>query len=225
MSKQQDNIRYKACVDSIVVLRLLPDSLTNEDRTDVLDHRFAKFRTNMAMVEDIRRINSEDQWNQFKPLDELEQLDEASSLHRKSFKYIRGEKVSESSYNPDSEIVCTQGIHYFKTVEAALSWYERHHKTRCNAKANGAYRFYSHDGSIFCLTEVENGAIVKIENYNDIGQLSSICHYKYLCLNGEFIELYDNGQVMISGTYAHNAKVGTWYTYSRDGQLMSKEHY
>jgi hypothetical protein len=50
---------YKACQNSIVTLQLLEDTVTNENRKDVVDDNYAKFRCDKALVVDITSVETE----------------------------------------------------------------------------------------------------------------------------------------------------------------------
>ena len=118
------SIIYKACKNSIVTLELLPDSLTNEDRTGVVNSDFAKFRTNKAKV--ISIVNPETK----------EQLDRDYSMYDPTFVYTVGEVII-CEFDSNINKVCSSGIHYFKTYEASLSWYYNYRKPYTDRKYIG----------------------------------------------------------------------------------------
>jgi len=103
-------LRYKACRNSIVVLELLNDTITNEKRDKVVDDKYAKFRCNMAKVISIVNVKTG------------EMMEKDRSIFNNSFRYFSGEIV-ETCFNENMNEVCTSGIHYFKTKEVALSWF------------------------------------------------------------------------------------------------------
>ena len=111
-----NNFVFKACQNSIVTLQLLPDSITNESRSEVIDPAHAKFRCNKARVIDIVNCDSD------KP------MSSDISFRDETFVYQTNEIVSVSDFDIDGEVICGEGIHYFKTKEAAVShyhdWYE-----------------------------------------------------------------------------------------------------
>jgi antitoxin component YwqK of YwqJK toxin-antitoxin module len=98
-------------------LELLPDSKTNESRKGVLNPYYAKFRCDKARVVDIVNFNNGIT------------LDKDTSFYSCYFVYRKGEIVS-TYYDLNLDNVCSCGIHYFKTRDAAISfWYrqkERH---------------------------------------------------------------------------------------------------
>jgi hypothetical protein len=101
---------YKACQNSIVILQLLEDTVTNENRKDVVDDNYAKFRCDKALVVDIQSVKTD------------RSLQKDKSFYRKDFLYQKG-KIVTADFNLDIDNVCASGIHYFKTKEAARSWY------------------------------------------------------------------------------------------------------
>ncbi len=104
------SVIYKACKNSIVTLELLSDSITNEDRDGVVDSNSAKFRTNKARVVTI--VN---------PLTG-EKMDKDRSIHDSTFIYTVG-NIVRGRFDSNINEVCSSGIHYFKTYDAALDWY------------------------------------------------------------------------------------------------------
>ncbi len=168
---------YKACQNSIVTMELYEDSLTNEKRKDVFDSLHAKFRTNKVKV-----ISIIDPDTKIK-------MDEDRSIHDESFIYKIGQTITESNYYSNINEICAAGIHYFKTYEAALSWYYRN--TSDKIKKNGTYigwrengqKFYERiykDGKLhgLCQEWYSNGQKECEDNYKD-GKLDGLCQYWY----------------------------------------------
>ena len=106
-------LRYKACRNSIVTLELLDNSVTSEERCDVVDDNYAKFRCNMAKVINIVNVKTG------------KTINSDRSIHDINFVYTLGEIV-KTDFNTCLDRVCAEGIHYFKTKETALSWFIRH---------------------------------------------------------------------------------------------------
>ena len=125
------SIVYKACENSVITLELLSDSRTNEERY-VVNPAYAKFRTNKAKV--LLIANPETG----------EEMDQDRSHYDSEFIYNAGKTIEtdfDSDFDNDINSVCGKGIHYYKTVEGALSWYYRYH-----LKTNGTYTEYYADG-------------------------------------------------------------------------------
>src|SRR5438128_5301429 len=101
---------FKSCQnDYIVVLQKLDDSKTNEHRKDVVDARYAKFRADRLIVVRIyNKCNGE----------EIQTITN-SVYSKKTITYTCNEIVEVTDYDEDINKVCSSGIHYFKTEEAA----------------------------------------------------------------------------------------------------------
>jgi len=97
---------YKKCRDDlIVILEKFNDSRTNEKRA-VFNSNYAKYRADKLKVVYIFDIT------------DLSKRDIAISESDKSFIYRIGEVVS-TKYEMSINSVCSYGIHYFKTIDAA----------------------------------------------------------------------------------------------------------
>ncbi len=176
----------KACQNSIVILELFPDSITNEHREGIFHSDFAKFRTNKAKVCSI--VNPETKVRMKKDY----------SIYDPSFVYTVDDLI-EATFNPVIDSVCAGGIHYFKTYDAALSWYYHYgdHK-----KTNGKYIGYH-----------ENGRKKYEENYKD-GKME-----------GKQEEWYKNGQKQYDGNYKNGKKDGKHEWWYENGQKIYEENY
>ena len=105
-------LRYKACRNSIVTLELLDDTKTNEKRDEVVNDKYAKFRCNKVKVLNIKNVKTG------------KNIEMDGSIYNPLFCYQVGEIVT-TSFNTNINLVCATGIHYFKTKEAAVSWFYR----------------------------------------------------------------------------------------------------
>lgn len=190
---------YKACINSIVTMRLLPDSITNEERAGVTNPNFAKFRTNKVKVVSIIDPNT------------MERKNKARSLCDSTFTYMVDSTIVVH-FNIDIDKVCSSGIHYFKTREAALSWYYLHHE-----KIEGKHVAYNDNG----------GKTYKFV-YSDKKQVESVSYYpngKKHCkrrYNDAGIEKeegwYDNGQKAYEDNYENGKKRGKDEGWWKNGQ-------
>jgi hypothetical protein len=93
-------------------MKKLPDTITNESRSKVINNLYAKFR-----VDKLHVISIEDKDNNMK-IDSIEN----SCYKYNKILYQTGETVTVSDYDLDLDTVCTTGIHYFKSREAAWYW-------------------------------------------------------------------------------------------------------
>ena len=95
-------------------------------------------------------------------------MESDSSIYDESFIYQVG-KVVETNYCSNINEVCGEGLHYFKTYDAALSWYYRNNTSQ---RIDGQDIWY-----------YENGQVKYEMNYKDRK------------LDGKYIRYYKNGQV------------------------------
>lgn len=103
-------IGYKKAVcddERVLVTLLIPEGAqTNINRTNVYDARFAKFRTDKAIVLSIEGIETGKEYTS------------ARSMRDCAFVYNVGQTV-RSDFDRTLEDVCTSGIHFFLTRECA----------------------------------------------------------------------------------------------------------
>lgn len=115
---------------------------TNENRQNIVDKNYAKYRTSEAKVLKIFKKSGES----------TEETHESiSGLYNKNFTYKTGEIVKPNSFDPDLGEVCSSGIHYFKTYEQAYMW------TLEYANYTGEYKEWHNNGQLFIECEFING--------------------------------------------------------------------
>ena len=184
---------YKACQNSIVTMELCEDSLTNEKRKDVFDPLHAKFRTNKVKVISI-----------VDPITKVK-MDEDRSIHTKTFIYKIGETIIENRYSPDINEICAAGIHYFKTYEAALSWYYRN--TSNEIKKDGTYIGWYDNGQKDYEKNYKDDKLDGLcQEWYENGQKDYEYNYKDGKLDGLYQIWYENGQKLCQGWYENGQK-------------------
>jgi len=245
---------YKACQSSIVTLKLLPDSVTNESRNNVYDVNFAKFRTNKAEVVSIENLFTGNA------------MDSDCSLSFSVFKYKVGEIV-ETRFNENLNQVCASGIHYFKTREAAkcyglcawsrsnVEYYDNGAKCREFAWKEGKYlgkfkrwhdngilaleSFYNNDGKLDGLYQefyrngiisikcnYENGERCGIrELYSDSGKLVGRCNYENGTLEGIHEIYFESGELTERCPYKNGLKHGKYESWDKYGNKTERYYY
>ena len=109
---------FKKCKDKFneyIVVLIAPETnfLSNESRSGIIDSRFAKFRCNGPLVLGIMNIKSEQQ---------VQCIQHISPFSAAPIEYRVGTIVFPSSYCVTPHITCGPGIHYFKSLEAALNY-------------------------------------------------------------------------------------------------------
>ena len=177
-------LRYKACRNSIVTLELLNDSVTNEKRDGVVDDRYAKFRCNMARVVNIRNVKTG------------EMMKKDVSIWNDGFRYFSGE-IAETGFDKNPDKICASGIHYFKTREAAVSW------------------FYRQDDEYFL-----DGKFIQ---WHENGEKESEGTFKDGKFDGKWTIWHENGQKHCEGTYKNKHRDGKWIWWESNGNKQSEE--
>ena len=177
---------YKACRNSIVTLKPVEGTINNENRSGVQDPLHAKFRCNMARVVDITNPVTG------------EKMKEDTSIWDEKFTYLQW-VTTVSSYDKDINIVCGKGIHYFKTKEAAVSWFYGTYP--CNAP-DGSYTWWREDGSRESEGSYKNGN-----------------------KEGTWTWWDSNGQKIEEGNIERSLREGKWYRWRSDGTERKSLYY
>jgi hypothetical protein len=132
-----DRIPYR----KVLIILLIPnDSVTNIDRSNIINKRHAKYRCSKAYVKDIKDTFN----NSYNSA--------ISKFHRNKLIYQKN-KIVESDFDPDLNIVSTNGIHFFLDKDTALNYREPILYQSWNNEINVYKEFYA------------NGQIHKIISY------------------------------------------------------------
>ena len=75
-------------------------------------HTISQYRTNVARVLDIRKIKA----------GVAKHVDSAFSLYDQTFDYYPGEIIYPKAFDLDHTNMCTDGIHFFETMEDAIKY-------------------------------------------------------------------------------------------------------
>jgi hypothetical protein len=145
------NVVYKTCGDYIVVLEKQKDTLTNENRTGIVDPMHAKFRADKLKVLCI--------FHKQNPNIQQYCVENTMYLRKKcNTLYMCGSVIKVSNYNKNLSEVCTTGLHYFKSVEAAY-YYGLNIK---DCRYTGEYITWRSSGQIATHHEYINGQVSAI---------------------------------------------------------------
>lgn len=91
----------------VIGLHIPPHAKTNRNRPNVINHNYAKFRTNYAIVTDTRGIRKT-VYSLFGP---------------ETIRYKFGKEVKPlSKFDDDIKAICSTGIHFFNSREAAKGY-------------------------------------------------------------------------------------------------------
>jgi antitoxin component YwqK of YwqJK toxin-antitoxin module len=186
---------YKSASNCIVELEIdFNSAMTNLDRSYVVDANHAKFRCSKAFVVKI--------YNKFTNCEQ----ENVYSDYDKNFIYNKGCNITTTFYNFEKDIVCTDGIHFYLTKEAAyfhdldkkmhngtyMKWYENGQiQLKCNinnGNYEGLYEEWYHDGTrcIVCNYNNNNKLDGLFEQWYMSGKQYIKCNYK----NGKLDVLY-----------------------------------
>ena len=202
-------LRYKACKNSIVTLLLLDDTKTNEKRNGVVDDNYAKFRCNRAIVINITNVKTG------------EKMEEDVSIYDDNFVYS-ARKIVKTNYDLNLNEVCSEGIHYFKTEEAALSWFNRQTYIFPDGNLTAWYENGQKESEGPCKNGKKHGKW--IEWYED-GPKFSKGTYKNGNRDGKWIRYHENGEKKQEGTYKDGEHDGKWIYWHENGQTRSEGAY
>jgi len=193
---------YKTCGDYIVVLEKLPDTLTNENRSNVSqigDNKlYAKYRADVLLVKKI--INKYDltQCETVMSSYEIETIYEIKNKNKYEIetKYEINKNVYPDKFDNNLEKVCSSGIHYFLNLKCAFH---------------------------YCINlEIINGEYLK---WYDNGQMCIKCNYIDGNLNGEYIQWHENGQMWIKYNYINGELNGDYLSWYENGQMREECNY
>jgi len=203
-------LRYKACRNSIVTLVLLNNTMTNEKRDWVVDDRYAKFRCNRVKVISIKNIKTG------------EKMEKDISIYNGEFVYNAG-KVIKTYFDENMNAVCAEGIHYFKTKEAALSWfYSQQDKYFPDGKQTTWYE----NGQKKLEGTVKDGIRDgKWISWHENGHKYYEGAYKGLEKDGKWTEWWYNGYKLSEGTYKDGYKNGKWIDWHENGYTKLETTY
>jgi hypothetical protein len=226
---------YKICSDSwIVIMKKLPDTITNEERHNVIDPRYAKFRADKLDVCIIFSVAD--------PLKTQKSI--MNTRGNKTLLYTINEIVKPDCFDNEPDIVCTTGIHYFKSICAAyyfrqmsflwtgnwITWYENG-----QMKAKGDYLMGEKTGH--WITWYQDGKMKTRGNYLNgkktgywvawypEGQMELAGDYLENEKTGRWIVWYPDGQIKLAGNYLENEKTGRWVEWNDNGDIMFEDIY
>uniref|UniRef100_A0A6C0EAK5 Uncharacterized protein n=1 Tax=viral metagenome TaxID=1070528 RepID=A0A6C0EAK5_9ZZZZ len=185
--------RYKKCGNCIVILKPLPDTITNEERLHKsydnryripINDKYAQYRGNKFYVEKIIDIDT---------LEDVSQV--VNSCYSKKIKYVVNQIV-ETIFDEEKHKVLGGGIHYFKNIIPAYYWQ--------NDVKNGKYLSWNEDGGLIKKCVYKNGKLdgKYMEFYND-GRAKKICNYKNGVFDGKYIAYNEHGGVMMKCEYVN----------------------
>jgi hypothetical protein len=175
-----------------------------------VDSNYAKFRCDKARVVDIVNF-----YNGIT-------LDRDTSFHRPNFVYRKGDIVS-TYYDPQINEVCSSRIHYFKTQDAAISWWYRQ---KDKHPKNGVLTWWYDSGEKYRKLVYKERQLNGVRTFwYETGQKESECIFKDGKPDGVWTNWYKNGQKEDEGMYKMGRRDGVWNWFSPDGDIYRVRTY
>jgi antitoxin component YwqK of YwqJK toxin-antitoxin module len=221
-----DNIVFSSVNNFIIIIKLLDDSLTDdneEERPDIIDKQYACYHTNKAIVLVI--------------IDKFNPISKITSMSFNKNNYIVGNIIIS-----DKKI-----ISYYKCIEPAYTINLNGIKSE-KYKVNGYIKQYHFNGILFVEGELKDGIEIGLWKYynkkgllikeitfnngnfgtvyvydsnDDITEKHNIVNYMK---HGDYI-IYKNKKINIHGYYTNGCKDKDWKYYDDDEKLIRKETY
>lgn len=232
------NYVYKLCDGKyIVVMKKLPETVTNENRLSVFDPTRAKFRASVLDVVFIVNI--------YDTNDRPQQV--LNKFRQYELMYTVGENIVPHEFNEDIDVVCTGGIHYFKTIDTAYtfsggqfnndkftghrpSWYDNGQKCQegmcVNGKRSGIWTTWHENGQKAFEGEYVNGEHTgRWTVWHENGYTESEGEYVDGERSRHWTEWHTNGQKKSEGEYVNGEQSGRWTEWNTNGQKAFEGEY
>jgi antitoxin component YwqK of YwqJK toxin-antitoxin module len=233
----------------LVAMKKLPDTVTNEHRTNIVNLNYAKCRANKLKVIDIKKFNPKT-LKLYK-----DEINECINLRYGTTKYIKGEIVYPNNFDENEKLVCSSGIHYFVNKKQALMYhFSLRGQTQLfyrnglfDKKKNNVIIHWNDDGKLLrrfsyydpncglCEEWYENGTMcyrAKFRNKRYYGQYESwhengVIDKKYGIRDGQYhgnYESWDNkGKLCTTGFFKYGKKYGEFKIWSHDTDIIKTE--
>jgi antitoxin component YwqK of YwqJK toxin-antitoxin module len=196
-----NNYVFKICYNKckschMIVLKKLSDTKDNESREGIKDINYAKFRADKLEVVEI--IDMKDYSNSCNSISNFNWTN--------GLKYIKNKIVIPDSFDNNLNRICSNGIHYFKTIDAAF--YYRSSPVRFS----GVWKEFDGNGSLYAIVKYSNG--LKKEEYEfSNGKKNGKCTIRYI-----------DGQLLKEGCHLNDSKHGIWIEYDLNGKMKKIYH-
>ena len=216
------NIGYKKLQNGYIAkLEIL--GKTNENRKNIANPQYAKYRTSKVKVLKIFHMNGEVNNAEPQMNDETQIIEQMNGLYDKNFVYIVGKEML-SDYDEDVNVMCSQGIHYFKTLEQAKMW--NLYSSPPSPLYTGKYIEWWDNGNKFYEKEFKDGRIEgKWIVWYEGGTTRCEGEYKNGKEEGKHTEWYENGNTKEKGEYKDGKKEGKWIRWWESGTLQYEGEY
>jgi hypothetical protein len=176
---------WKSCVDGIVEMIIPNGTATNEDRTGIVDSNYAKFRAEKAYI-----VSITNPFTKEKHSSTMSKFVYGGSVFE-PIVYTVGQYVTPDKFDTTTDDVCSSGIHYFRSYDAAFSYHNQEvnmYSKHCvpdivKYKYTGDIIEYSDNGFKMYQNKYENGERVNYMRYRSDGSMNFEYRYK----NGKLV--------------------------------------
>jgi antitoxin component YwqK of YwqJK toxin-antitoxin module len=191
--------------DWLVIMEKTDKTITNENRKSVINKEHAKFRASRLKV--IKIINVDDPT--------ITKTKIINMYEDKQTIYEINKDVVPDYYNNNEEVICTGGIHYFRTLISA--YYYRDVPNKFVGKWSTWHDNGQKKEESFYIDEYQSGFSIL---WYDNGQKQS--EGKYICgvESGKWIYWYDDGKKCQCGYFLDGYKTGTWVEYYSNDMIF-----
>lgn len=203
---------YKNTYGYIIVMKKLPTTITNEQRSNVDDADHAKFRASELLVVVIISINNINN----RPTRILNRFYTSNSLCHFAL-YTVGEIVVCDEFDKNIDVVCSGGIHYFKTLDTAFVY-----SGAVPKNFTGCWTKWYDNGRKNIVTEYVKGVQSGLKTWwHENGKKETEGEYVNEKCSGIWTRWYNNGQKKFEGRYVDGKRFGEWAYWYPNGDTYN----
>ena len=193
ISNNVPHVGYKRCGDYVVKLEIFGEN--NGHRNNVVESckKYAKFRTSKALVQEIFNLDKS-----------VSNVSEVKSDYDTNFVYKKDEFVEVENFDKDLNEVCSEGIHYFLSFEAAKFYAGR----PASKDYTGEWKEFDENGQLLSQGGWKNGKEEgEQKRWHGNGQLSYRGEWKHGVKNGVSEWRCENGNLLYRGEWNNGKEV------------------
>jgi hypothetical protein len=177
------NYVYKSCQKKwIIIMKKLPHTLTNENRIQIYNRKFALYRGDSFIIELI--------FDKFNPTKTCDFLSE--QIKRDYYvDFVPKEVVQVFGFDTNIDIIYAKGIHYYKSIEPAF--YQG--LEQCKIILNGIYMSWYNNGTKDSEYNYKDGKIDGLyTEWNAFGFKIKECTFKEGKIVGNYTKWNEKGE-------------------------------
>ena len=206
-------IAYAGTIKVLITLQIPSDALTNAHRPNIIDPQYAKYRANKVFV-----VSIIDYYNK-------EHMMAKSGFYAKKLVYVKNQFVC-SEFNPDINIVCGEGIHYFLDKYLTINYKVPILKQYWDVEYN-MYKEYYNNGQLskkikYIMDPDDNKLIIykHIWEYYNNGNNKLDYNLHINKYDGVYKEWYENGNMKKKLKYDNNKIISYVENWNKHGSKI-----